>query len=161
MVGALSSQIVYPLPQLIFPVQSAQPLSQESENQLSRFEGLAQQASRITFKLDAVLLEDGTMLGPDTTHFLEAYSAGFAGEQEIVRYIVDSAAGGVPRNEVTQRGMRDSLIRVVYLHCGEKCADQAVPRSPGAEAEMVPWPNPRFAPVSSGATFPSANSCTR
>jgi hypothetical protein len=39
-------------------------------------------------------------LGPDTTQFADAYRSAFAGEQDIVRFIVTSAAAGVPDTDV-------------------------------------------------------------
>jgi hypothetical protein len=103
MIGPSSMQIVYPLAHISQPIQLAQPLTEAAENELEHFEDLARSASQVTFSLDSVLFEDGNMLGPDSTHFLEAYTAALSGEQKAVRYIVDSAQQGVSGDEITSR----------------------------------------------------------
>jgi hypothetical protein len=100
MIGPLDSQFVFPLARIGLPLQLTRPLSGMLVPELDRFEQLAQQSTKIEFELNAVLFEDGTVLGADDTHFAEAYEAAFAGEQQVVRYIVGSFARGVSSDEV-------------------------------------------------------------
>lgn len=95
MIAPFSSQLVYPLAQIALPLQLTRPLSPSDEGELEDFEQLARLSAQVVFTLDAVLFEDGTVLGTDNTQFTAAYEAAFAGEQQIVKYIVASAISGV------------------------------------------------------------------
>jgi len=96
MIEPLASQLVFPMPQISHPTQLSHGISASSGDQLKEIELLAMESSGVVFKLDAVLLDNGVVLGPDTTQFADAYRSAFAGEQDIVRFIVTSAAAGVP-----------------------------------------------------------------
>jgi hypothetical protein len=100
MIGPFSSQLVYPLAQIALPLQLTRPLSASAESELEDFEQLARLSTQVAFTLDAVLFEDGTVLGTDKTQFTAAYEASFAGEQQIVKYIVASAKSGVSPEDV-------------------------------------------------------------
>jgi hypothetical protein len=100
MIGPFSSQLVYPLAQIALPLQLTRPLSASAESELEDFEQLARLSTQVAFTLDAVLFEDGTVLGPDKTQFTAAYEASLAGEQQIVKYIVASAKSGISPEDV-------------------------------------------------------------
>jgi hypothetical protein len=118
MIEPLASQLVFPMTQISHPTQLSHGISASSGDQLKDIELLAMESSRVVFTLDAVLLDNGVVLGPDTTQFADAYRSAFAGEQDIVRFIVTSAAAGVPDTDVIEevRTRRDKSASALAGH---------------------------------------------
>jgi hypothetical protein len=58
------------------------------------------QGGRIEVQLDAVIFDDGTVIGPDTTHLMDTFGAYLAAKNDVLRYLMEPAN---MMNEVTSR----------------------------------------------------------